>query len=160
MALADDKFSPSTEEIFNRNDIMIAMSEFNSSHNPLSPPKLLPLLQKVKNAYLIWFQYYQTLPRGHKYTLGQQIDILWIEIIKTISSAAFLPRSEKLPFIRLAIQRVDTLKILLMVLWEAKSLQDKRYAILSIEIETIGKMLGGWYGQVSKQNSPSKPGEK
>ncbi|MEX2090848.1 MAG: hypothetical protein WD989_01795 [Candidatus Paceibacterota bacterium] len=41
-----------------------------------------------------------------------------------------------------------------MVLWETKSLQDKKYIILSVKIEDIGKMLGGWHGQLLKQNSP------
>ena len=117
-------------------------------------------MQKVKSVYLIWFQYYQTLPRGHKYTLGQQIDNLWIDVIKLISTATFLPRPEKLPYIRSAIQRVDTIKILLLVLWETGSLHSKRYGVLSVEIETIGKMLGGWHGQVAKQNSSGTPKEK
>ncbi len=42
----------------------------------------------------------------------------------------------------------------------------KKYAVLSVQIEEIGRMLGGWSGQLAKQaqqkqNSPSKkPGEK
>ena len=47
-----------------------------------------------------------------------------------------------------------------MVLWETKSLDDKRYIALSEKIEEIGRMLGGWNGQFVKQNSPVKTGEK
>ena len=54
---------------------------------------------------------------------------------------------------RLAIRKVDTLKILLMVLWETKSLDTKKYIALSEKVEEIGKMLGGWNGQLAKQNS-------
>lgn len=43
-----------------------------------------------------------------------------------------------------------------MVLWETKSLDDKKYIALSVKIEEIGRMLGGWNGQLSKQNSPYK----
>ncbi len=78
-----------------------------------------------------------------------------------ISVASFTPKQEKLPHIRVAIRKLDTLKILLMVLWETKSLDDKKYIALSIQIEEIGKMLGGWHGQLVKQNSPeNKSGEK
>ena len=59
---------------------------------------------------------------------------------------------------RLAIRKVDTLKILLMVLWETKSLDTKKYAALSEKVEEIGKMLGGWNGQLVKQNSPGLAG--
>ena len=48
-----------------------------------------------------------------------------------------------------------------MVLWEIKSIDDKKYIALSIKVDDIGKMLGGWSGQLTKQNSPNtKSGEK
>ncbi|MBI1755297.1 hypothetical protein HY250_01880 [Candidatus Azambacteria bacterium] len=47
-----------------------------------------------------------------------------------------------------------------MVLWESKSLDNKKYIALSMKINEIGKMLGGWSGQLTKQNSPEKMGEK
>ncbi len=81
--------------------------------------------------------------------------------MEAISSASFLQREDKLPWIRLASRKTDTLKVLLMVLWETKSLQDKKYVALSVQLDEIGKMLGGWNGQVLKQNSPvTKTGEK
>lgn len=70
-------------------------------------------------------------------------------------------RQEKLPYVRVAIRKLDTLKILMMVLWETKSLENKQYIALSEKMDEIGRMLGGWNGQLSKQNSPgAKPGEK
>ncbi|MFT5849923.1 MAG: hypothetical protein ACI9H6_000751, partial [Patiriisocius sp.] len=33
-------------------------------------PTLLPLLERVKTVYVIWFGYYQQLPKTHRYTLG------------------------------------------------------------------------------------------
>lgn len=74
--------------------------------------------------------------------------------------ASFLSREEKLPSVRLAIRKLDTTKILLMVLWETKSLDNKKYIALSIKMDEIGRMLGGWSGQIQKQNSPNKMGEK
>ncbi|PIZ86994.1 hypothetical protein COX93_02525 [Candidatus Nomurabacteria bacterium CG_4_10_14_0_2_um_filter_30_12] len=103
---------------------------------------------------MIWITFYKTLPKLHKYTLGQKIDTLFIEVIEAISIATFLSREEKLPWVRLAIRKTDTLKILLMVLWEAKSIDNKKYLALSVKVEEIGKMLGGWSGQLLKQNSP------
>ena len=61
-----------------------------------------------------------------------------------------------MPYIRLAIRKTDTLKIFLMILWETKSLNNKKYVLLSEKLSEIGKMLGGWNGQLSKQNSPDK----
>ena len=84
-----------------------------------------------------------------------------MEIIEALAAASFLAREEKLPYVRLAIRKTDTLKVFLMILWETKSLDNKKYIALSVKIEEIGKMLGGWSGQLLKQNSPSKKaGEK
>jgi len=47
-----------------------------------------------------------------------------------------------------------------MVLWETKSVDNKKYIELSTRLNEIGKMTGGWNGQLSKQNSPVKTGEK
>jgi hypothetical protein len=126
-------------------------------HQIVPPPRaLLPVLQKVKAVYLLWYPYYQELPKTHRYTLGTRVDSFFVEIIESIAIASFLPPIEKQPYVRLAIRKVDTLKILLMVLWETKSIDDKKYISLSLHIEEIGKMLGGWNGQLTKQNSPNK----
>ena len=123
--------------------------------------QILPVIQKIKNAYLLWFQYYQILPKTHRYSLGQRIDALFIETIEAAVTAAFLSRGEKLPFVRFALRKVDTIKVLLEILWETKSLDNKKYIALSQPLDEIGKMFGGWLGQLIKQNSPAtKTGEK
>jgi len=118
-------------------------------------------LQKLKVVYLLWYGYYQTLPKLHRYSLGQRIDNLFVETIEAISIASFLSREEKHPWVRMAIRKTDTLKVLMLVLWETKSLDNKKYIALSVKMDEIGRMLGGWSGQLSKQNSPDKKsGEK
>ncbi len=124
----------------------------NMNSNP--PPRILPLLQMVKTVYILWYGYYQTLPKLHRHSLGQRIDTLFVEVMEAISIASFLQKDEKLAWVKVAIRKMDTIKILLMVLWETKSLDNKKYIILSNPLEEIGKMLGGWSGQIQKQNSP------
>ena len=110
--------------------------------------------------YFLWYGYYHILPKIHRHSLGQRIDTLFVEIIEAISVASFLAREEKQAYVRLAARKIDTLKILLMVLWETKSLDNKKYIALSVPINEIGKMLGGWIGQLAKQNSLAIAREK
>ena len=84
------------------------------------------------------------------------MDELYIEAIEATSAAAFLPREEKIPYVRLATRKIDTLKLLLMVLWESKSLDTKKYAALSEKMDEIGKMLGGWQGQLIHRQAQGK----
>lgn len=125
----------------------------------------------MKSVYVLWYGYYTVLPKIHRHSLGQRIDTIFIETIEAIATAGFLSAEDKLPYVKMAIRKVDTLKVLLMVLWETKSLDNKKYIALSLKIDEIGKMLGGWSGQVvkhiqqahtrDKQNSPNtKSGEK
>lgn len=114
------------------------------------------MLAKLKTAYHRWYSYLIILPKTHRYTLGQKIDTLFIEAIECTSVASFLTREEKLPYVKVAVRKIDTAKILLMILWETKSLDNQKYIALSEPLDEIGKMLGGWSGQLAKQNSPSK----
>mgnify|MGYP001567766677 FL=1 len=89
----------------------------------------------------------------HRYSLGVRIDTLYIEAMEAISAAAFLSREEKMPYVRLATRKVDALKLLLMILWETKSLDTKKYIELSEKMDEIGKMLGGWSGQLGRKGT-------
>jgi len=131
------------------------MSELNFQKEPSfnAPPQLIPLLHKAKNLYLLWYSYYQILPKNHRFTLGQRIDNLLVELIEVIAIASFLTQEEKLSYVKLAIRKTDTVKIFFLILWETKSLDNKKYISLSEKIAEIGRMLGGWSGQLLKQNS-------
>ena len=126
------------------------------------------MLERLKSIYLLWYGYYQSLPKSHRHSLGKRIDNLLVESIEAIAIASFLSRQEKRPYVCVAIRKVDTLKIMLMILWETKSLDNKKYIALSGPIDEIGRMLGGWNGQLTKslgqtgnkQNSPAKAEEK
>lgn len=119
------------------------------------------MLERLKTAYALWCGYYQTLPKIHRYSLGERSDAIFVEIIEAIAYATFLGQKEKQPYVRLAIRKLSALTVLLMVLWETKSLETKHYIALSIPLDEVGKMLGGWNGQLTRQNStPHERGEK
>jgi hypothetical protein len=105
---------------------------------------------------LLWYSYYLILPTTHRYTLGQKVDKYFTEIIESVAIAAFLKPEEKIPYVRLAIRKSDVLKIFLNILWETRSLDDKKYILLSEKLNSIGKDLGGWSGSLVKKNSPAK----
>ncbi len=128
------------------------MTELNPTHSSKSTPplRILPVLEKLKTAYLLWFKQYQLLPKAHRYSLGQKTDCLFIEVIEAVVAATFLPPLEKHPWVRLAIRKVDTIKVLLLILWEAGSLETQKYAAVSVPLDEIGRILGGWNGQIQK----------
>lgn len=79
-----------------------------------------------------------------------------MELIESVVVASFLKPEEKIPYVKLAIRKSDVLKIFLNILWETKSLDDKKYILLSEKLNSIGKDLGGWNGSLAKKNSPEQ----
>ena len=116
------------------------------------------VLEKIKSIYILWHQYHDTLPKTQRYSLGNRIDKIFIELIEVTATASFLTKEEKLPYIRVAVRKLDLLKVLLLVTWETISLDNKKYIALSLPLDEVGKMLGGWYGQTEKymQENPNK----
>ena len=110
------------------------------------------MLERLKHAYIVWHGLYSKLPKVHRYTLALRIDMLLVECIEAAACAVFLEPNEKGPWIRLAIRKLETIAILLMVLWETGSLETKNYIELSSPLDETGKQLGGWYGQVMRKN--------
>jgi uncharacterized membrane protein YsdA (DUF1294 family) len=76
---------------------------------------------------------------------------LFIELIESLAVATFLSKEEKIPYLRISMRKLDTLNILLLVLYETQSFDTKKYIAISEKTIEIGKMLGGWYGQLTKQ---------
>ncbi len=121
------------------------------------PSRFLPVLHKLKEVYLIWFNYYQILPKFHRYSLGPRVDSLFVEAIEACLYATYLPRQEKLLFIQTTIRKIETVNVFLMILWETKSLDDKKYIDISTKLNNVGKMLGGWQGQINKSLNKTPP---
>lgn len=90
----------------------------------------------------------------HRYTLGLKIDDLLIAAAEAMSVASFLPKSDKLPAIRKAMRKIDTIKMLLYILFISQSIDQPHYIQISKLIEEISRMLYGWHNQTIKQNTP------
>ena len=91
-----------------------------------------------------------------KYSLGEKIDSMLVETLESACAAAFAQKQEKGAYIQRAIRKLDMAKIFLQIAWEMKSLDTAKYAAVSEKLDAIGRMLGGWHGQVIKQNSPTR----
>ncbi len=116
----------------------------------------MPVLDKIKVVYKLWHEYIISFPKISRYTLGATIDKYFLDTIENILIASFLQIENKQPFVKKSIISLDCLKFFLLISWEIGSLDTKKYMALSEPLHEIGKMLGGWNGQLTKQNSPKK----
>ena len=110
----------------------------------------MPIIQKLISAYKQWQSFIHHLPKQTRYTLGEKIDLLFIEIFELITTARYLPQNQKSPVIQRASLKLDTLKFFLEISWEIKMIDTKKYILLSKSLDEIGKILGGWKKQISQ----------
>jgi len=89
--------------------------------------------------------------------LGIKIDQLFKETTENIFLASRLAREQKIPFLRKASTKLEMLKFFLQISWEIKSVDDKKYIILSEHLDEIGRMLGGWIGSFLPKSEKTPP---
>jgi len=92
-----------------------------------------------------------TFPKTKRYTLGQKLDNLTLEILELLFS---IPSSQnKTDTLQKMSIKLDLLKILLRFAKDSQAITDKKYLELQLILQEIGKMLGGWI-RSTKQNLP------
>jgi hypothetical protein len=115
--------------------------------------KLVPVIIKLKNTYGMWQEYVKHFPKSNRYTLGSKIDEVFLNAIEYTFLASYASKIEKLSLVDRAISRTDLIKLLLMLAWEIKALDTNKYTQISLELDEIGKMLGGWKKQIEQKTS-------
>lgn len=126
---------------------------FHKSFSREAPPRFnLPIIQHLISTYKVWHEFLPHIPKDARYTLGIKIDNLFVETTELIFTASYLSKNQKLPYLQKAAAKLDLVKFFLQILWEIKALDNKKYIRLSEKLDGIGKMLGGWNRQLSKEN--------
>ncbi|MBI3589294.1 MAG: four helix bundle protein [Candidatus Liptonbacteria bacterium] len=108
----------------------------------------MTIIQRLISSYKLWQDFLRHFPKTSRYTLGEKIDRLFIEILELTLEASYLPRNRKAPSIEKAVIKLGSLKFFLQVAWEIKALKTSQYALVSEKIDEIGRMLGGWLKQI------------
>jgi hypothetical protein len=90
-----------------------------------------------------------TFPKTKRYTLGQKLDDITLEIFEHLIS---VPNNNKTETLYKVSNKIDLLKILLRLAKDTLALTNKNYLELQEMLQEIGKMLGGWI-RATKQNS-------
>lgn len=116
-------------------------------------PKLIPIVLKLKSTYGIWQKYLVHFPKSNRFTLGSKIDDIFLLSIEYCFLASYSSFGDKLIYIDKAISRCDLLKLLLLLAFENKDLDIKKYIHISDELAEAGKMLGGWRRQTLQKTS-------
>ncbi len=104
----------------------------------------MPLAHKVIELYKTFHEFLKLFPRTEKYSLGQKIENLVLEILELIFKIIHLPKQEKLTALKEIDTKTTLLKTLMRLANEIAALDNKKYLILQEKLQEVGKMTGGW----------------
>ena len=122
----------------------------NFSSNP-PPPQTLPILEKTKLVYKQWIEVHRNVERTARFGIGTKTDVLFLDLLELLRKATYTPINKKLPLLEGASDKLDSLRFFFQLLWETKLVSNKQYISLGTEIESVGKIIGGWRrGLISK----------
>lgn len=134
------------------------MSSLNSTTHPPPQHSTVPIVERLVKTYKVWQEYVVHFPKRSRYTLGQKIEMIFLEVVELVFYASITRDKEKTICLQRAARRFDLLKFLLRIAWEIKAIDNKKYAAFSAQLDEIGRMLGGWFKKALKQTPPLRSG--
>ncbi len=102
------------------------------------------ILNRIKETYLIWISISPHIPKTSRFTIGSRIENKLLDLLENSYDAYYTQREKRVDKISQCILILDTLKFLISVAWEAKLVSNKHFEEISLKLNEIGKMFGGW----------------
>jgi len=84
------------------------------------------------------------IPKNLRYTIGSRIENRYIDLLELTYQAYFSKKEERIEKITKCILLLDLIKFLIQTTWEAKIISHQHYEDISVKLDEIGRMLGGW----------------
>ena len=96
------------------------------------------------------------IPRGARYTLGSRIENKFLDLPEITYIAYFTEKNKKSEKLSECIPVLDVLKFLVSVAWEGKLISNRQCEDVSVKLDEIGKMFGGWKKNLSDKTPANK----
>ncbi len=130
--------------------LSLHMNKTNTNIKGFSETTDLPVLQKLTLAFKLWNNALSDIPKVSRYSLGEKISNMFIELIELILVATYTSKDDKLPLVQKASIKLDSLKFFVQIAWDLKAVNSKKLGMLSLPLGEAGKMIGGWKKQLTK----------
>lgn len=103
----------------------------------------IPVIEKSYQLLLYLIPVLQKFPRGQKYLLADRIEEKLLDVLEDLLEAYQNPqlRKEKLGA---ANRNLEKMRYLVRLCYDLDFMDIKRYEYISLHINEIGKMIGGW----------------
>ena len=107
----------------------------------------------MKETYMFWLALHHNFPKVERFGIGQKIEQSCLTALELTFSLSYLPPEQKIPLLNRAISRLDVVKFFVQLAWESKLIPTDKYSELLLQLEEIGRQLGGWKKGLETKNS-------
>lgn len=83
-------------------------------------------------------------PKVERLGVGTKIETLFLSVLELTFASSYLPPEQKIILLSKTISKLDITKFFMQLAWEEKLMPTEKYAELSLKLEGVGRMLGGW----------------
>lgn len=93
---------------------------------------------------MVWMNISPHMPRGARFTIGARIENKFLDLLEITYITYFTEKDKKSGKLSECILVLDTLKFLISIAWEGKLISNRHCEEISVKLEEVGRMLGGW----------------
>lgn len=104
----------------------------------------IPAIQKAYDLYKNVHEYTKKFPKGDKYSLGERLKNVILEILELLMEAESAKRDWKEQALEKVNRKLGIAKLLIRLSNDIHILDDKKYLALIEKLMEIGRMIGGW----------------
>lgn len=109
----------------------------------------MPIFKKSYELYKEFYILKNSAPKKDRYGIWQKCENCILKILELIISASHKQAREKTPTLESASLNLDVLRILIRLMKDIKSIDNKKYIAIEQSIDEIGRMLGGWIRSIN-----------
>jgi len=104
----------------------------------------LPVIEHTQKVYTEWLPIRRNMPRDERFGIGKRIDDAFLNVLEELREASYTSGNGKIALLGKVLQNTDMLRFFLQIAWECALLEQKHYILLATDVESVGKMVGGW----------------
>ncbi len=114
----------------------------------------LPIYKATYDLLLKTYQYVNNVPREVRYTLVETLKNQLTELLVLICRANI--SRNKLPFLEEAKGKILEIKIRFRLLHDMHYIDNRHYALLSLNMESVSKQLTSWHSYFNNRQQPPR----
>jgi len=114
------------------------------------------ILNRIKEAYLLWLNISPHISKGARFTIGLRIENKFLDLLELAYVAYFSEKDQRMARVTKCILILDTLKFFVSVAWEGKLISNNQCQELAVKLEEIGRMFGGWKKKLESSENKNR----